>query len=132
AFGEIESQSGTTENTYRFTGEQFDPSLDQYYLRDRYMDTAVGRFMRMDVWEGRGCSPLTLNKYLYSDSNPAANVDPLGLFSMGQLNGAMNAIGNLARTASTNFARGAVRQGWKAARKSGELAQSWVKRIVEK
>jgi hypothetical protein len=31
AFGDIEGRSGVTQNTYRFTGEQFDENLGDYY-----------------------------------------------------------------------------------------------------
>lgn len=36
AFGELENQEGNIENNYLFAGEQFDGSIDQYYLRARY------------------------------------------------------------------------------------------------
>ncbi|OUR88395.1 hypothetical protein A9Q81_23950, partial [Gammaproteobacteria bacterium 42_54_T18] len=44
AFGDVLEETGTTENSYKFTGEQFDKSLDQYYLRARYYDQGIGRF----------------------------------------------------------------------------------------
>ena len=36
AFGEMDVQDGSTENSYLYTGEQFDGELGQYYLRARY------------------------------------------------------------------------------------------------
>ncbi len=39
AFGELLNQTGSTENTYLFTGEQYDPNLGSYYLRARYYMT---------------------------------------------------------------------------------------------
>jgi len=38
----------------------------------------VGRFTQMDTWMGKGCAPITLNKYIYADANPANGVDPSG------------------------------------------------------
>ena len=64
AFGEVLAQDGVTDNSYLYTGEQYDSNLDQYYLRARYYDQGVGRFTQMDEWMGRIQRPVTLNKYL--------------------------------------------------------------------
>ncbi|WGO96912.1 putative Ig domain-containing protein [Saccharophagus degradans] len=78
AFGEVLGQEGGTENSYLFTGEQFDGSLDQYYLRARYYDQGVGRFTQMDTWAGKKNEPGTLHKYLYTAADPINFVDPSG------------------------------------------------------
>jgi RHS repeat-associated protein len=78
AFGETVSQSGTASNKYQYAGEQFDAALGDYYLRQRFYDTSSGRFGRMDTWEGDSSNPLTLNKYIYANSNPAMGIDPTG------------------------------------------------------
>ncbi|WP_100658778.1 hypothetical protein [Alteromonas flava] len=41
AFGELLGQTGTTDNDYLYTGEQFDAELDNYYLRARYYNQDV-------------------------------------------------------------------------------------------
>jgi RHS repeat-associated protein len=82
AFGEAIGQTGTTDNTYRFAGEQFDEGLGDYYLRQRYYDTSSGRFTRRDTYAGRQAEPLTLHKYLYANANPGNLSDPSGLFAM--------------------------------------------------
>ena len=69
AFGKTISESGTTENAYRFTGEQFEAGLQLYYLRARYYDPSVGRFGVMDSWGGNLKNPLTQNAYLYGNAN---------------------------------------------------------------
>jgi RHS repeat-associated protein len=80
AFGETTSQSGTISNKYQYAGEQFDSTLGDYYLRQRFYDTSSGRFARMDTYEGSvGSSPT--NKYLYANGNPTAWTDPTGFFS---------------------------------------------------
>jgi RHS repeat-associated protein len=81
AFGQLELQSGSTENSYRFAGEQYDAGLGDYYLRDRYYDAESGRFTRRDVYEGRQGEPLTLHKYLYAHANPAILTDPSGFLA---------------------------------------------------
>jgi len=78
AYGQLIDSTGTTDNSYRYTGEQYDPSLNNYYLRARYYDPGVGRFTSMDAWEGISSQPDTLNKYNYSASNPVNNIDPSG------------------------------------------------------
>ena len=42
--GVLTEQTGTTENSYLYSGEQFDNDLDQYYLRARYYNQSVERF----------------------------------------------------------------------------------------
>ena len=82
AYGNILSSTGTTQNSYLYTGEQFDKNLGQYYLRDRYYSQGVGRFTRSDTWEGDYNNPLSLNKYLYTHGNPINAIDPSGQFSI--------------------------------------------------
>ena len=107
AFGELLNQTGETENSYRYTGEQYDAGLDKYYLRARYYDQGVGRFTQQDSWLGKQHSPVTLNKYLYAHSDPANFIDPTGNFS---LSGVMSAINTRATlgTLSQNSARHAL------------------------
>jgi RHS repeat-associated protein len=90
AFGKVLNQTGATENSYLFTGEQFDQDLDQYYLRARYYDQGTGRFTQQDTWMGRDFDPITLNKYVYANADPANNIDPTGNFSMGSVMSAIN------------------------------------------
>nr|WP_252738735.1 RHS repeat-associated core domain-containing protein [Colwellia sp. D2M02] len=86
AFGELLNQSGETENSYLFTGEQYDNELDNYYLRARYYDQGIGRFSQMDEWGGKTCKPITLNKYIYADSDAINGIDPSGYMTIaGQL-----------------------------------------------
>ena len=48
AYGRILKSTGTTQNNYLYAGEQFDRGLNQYYLRDRYYGTDIGRFTQRD------------------------------------------------------------------------------------
>ncbi len=101
AYGTLIDSTGTTENHYLYTGEQFDGSLDNYYLRARYYNYAIGRFMSMDSWAGVNSDPVTLNKYLYGNSDPVNNVDPSGKFSIGSLMAAINVASSLVTIAQT-------------------------------
>lgn len=53
-FGPIRSQSGSSENYWLFTGEQRDSESGLYYLRARYYDPAIGRFLSQDPPPGAG------------------------------------------------------------------------------
>ncbi|MDX2211643.1 MAG: RHS repeat-associated core domain-containing protein [Oculatellaceae cyanobacterium bins.114] len=82
AYGRAVSETGSTQNSYQFAGEQFDENLDEYYLRDRYYNTNVGRFTRRDSYPGHISNPLTLHKYVYGNINPVNQIDPSGLSSI--------------------------------------------------
>lgn len=78
AFGNLVSSSGSTPNNCLFAGEQFDPALNLYYSRARYLNTTTGRFWSMDTYEGDQQTPSSLHKYLYVSANPVNQVDPAG------------------------------------------------------
>jgi RHS repeat-associated protein len=85
AYGVLLEKSGSTENDYLYTGEQFDPNIGFYYLRARYMDPETGRFISMDSYAGDRMSPISLHKYLYANCNPIMFTDPSGYFSLGSV-----------------------------------------------
>ncbi|MFB8796567.1 MAG: RHS repeat-associated core domain-containing protein, partial [Microcoleus sp.] len=82
AFGNLIASAGATTNNYLFAGEQLDPNLGDYYLRQRYYNPGVGRFTRRDTYEGSLSNPISLHKYVYGNSNPVNYIDPTGLFGM--------------------------------------------------
>ncbi len=103
AFGIELNSTGNTPNAYRFTGEQYDSGLDQYYLRARYYDPNAGRFMQMDTWMGNNQDPISLHKYLYANADPANYTDPTGNFSLGSVGATLNTISTLANIATTAY-----------------------------
>ncbi|MBD3239311.1 MAG: hypothetical protein GF331_01900 [Chitinivibrionales bacterium] len=82
AFGEELASSGTTENAFRYAGEEFDPNTAFYYLRARWMSPSTGRFVGVDPWAGDKLSPPTLHRYLYANGSPAQHTDPSGLMTL--------------------------------------------------
>ncbi len=78
AFGNLINSTGSTPNNYLFAGEQYDPALDLYYNRARYLNTTTGRFWSMDTDEGNDQDPISLHKYLYANANPVNGTDPTG------------------------------------------------------
>ncbi len=105
AFGELTDKTGTTENSFLYCGEQYDANTGFYYLRARYMDPSVGRFVTMDPYTGSLFDPMSLHKYLYANSNPIMYTDPTGYFSLLEMN-ASEAIDKIIDSAPTiNYAR---------------------------
>ena len=89
AFGNLLSKTGTTENDFLYTGEQYDINTGFYYLRARYMNPATGTFTSMDAYAGTIFDPVSLHKYLYANANPVMNRDPSGYLTVGDLLGGM-------------------------------------------
>lgn len=113
AFGELLQQTGSTENSYRYTGEQYDAGLDNYYLRARYYNQNVGRFTQQDSWLGVMQDPTTLHKYLYAGNDPISYVDPTGyFFTLQSLMAGTTGRNNLATTSAGNGARYYARALW--------------------
>ncbi|MBI4301916.1 MAG: RHS repeat-associated core domain-containing protein [Chloroflexi bacterium] len=71
-FGAVISSSGSGSSEYTFTGQQDDATLGYTYLRARYYDPAIGRFVSKDAL------PL-INRYTYVENN-VNSIDPTGLF----------------------------------------------------
>jgi RHS repeat-associated protein len=80
AFGSLIRSTGTTPNSYLYTGEQYDPNTGFYYLRARYMNPENGRFLTTDPFKGLEYDPVTLHKYIYSGLDPVNKIDPSGKF----------------------------------------------------
>ena len=78
AFGRITAQTGTTENSYLFAGEQRDKHLGLDYLRARYMSPSLGRFFGRDPVPGDLTDPASRHRYIYARNNPVNFVDPTG------------------------------------------------------
>jgi RHS repeat-associated protein len=81
AFGNLIHSTGSTPNNYLFAGEQFDPDLNLYYNRARYLNVSTGRFWSKDSNEGQAVDPRSLHAYLYSQSDPVDLFDPSGMYS---------------------------------------------------
>lgn len=78
AFGSVRDHSGSSGNTFTFTGEQVDSEAGLVYLRARYYDPETGRFISKDVWRGSPLLPQTINRYVYVVNNPVTETDPTG------------------------------------------------------
>ena len=54
AFGVVEERQQGIENRILYTGQQYDQMTGQYYLRARYYNPVLGRFLQEDVYENQG------------------------------------------------------------------------------
>ena len=73
AFDNFTVKEETVTKRFCFTGEQYDPASNLYYLRARFYSPVIGRFLNEDTYYGDG-----LNLYAYCHNNPVGYVDPSG------------------------------------------------------
>lgn len=78
AYGILTAHTGASAHAYGFAGEYEDEESGLYYLRARYYDPALGRFISRDPAEGWPEQPLSQHKYAYALDNPLVWTDPSG------------------------------------------------------
>jgi len=78
AFGIEQSIDDSDSNAFRYCGEYFDAETGTVYLRARYYDPTIGRFISRDSFSGENEVPLSLNLYTYCHNNPIIYLDPSG------------------------------------------------------
>ncbi len=66
------------DNPFRYAGEYLDEETGNYYLRARYYDPSIQRFISEDSIKGFLSEPLSLNLYSYCYNNPIRYIDPSG------------------------------------------------------
>ena len=73
-FGAIRAETGTSDNTRKFTGKEFDADSNLYYYAARYYDPYIGRFTQRDpIADG-------VNWYAYTANNPLKYTDTTGMW----------------------------------------------------
>ena len=77
AFGVLQNSREEFHNRILYTGQQYDQTSGQYYLRARYYNPVLGRFVQEDEYRGDG-----LNLYAYCKNNPVVYYDPSGFSSV--------------------------------------------------
>jgi RHS repeat-associated protein len=107
AFGATLNQTNTFANSFQFAGEQRDgTNLD--YLRARYYDPSLGRFISKDPFAGDLADPYSQHSYQYAHANPVRFTDPTGYFTMGEVVATLQNISTLTALGSTSFAAGYI------------------------
>ena len=77
AYGNQSDITAADTNPFRYSGEYFDSETGLIYLRARYYDSAIGRFISEDpVRDGT-------NWFVYCANNPVILYDPSGMMLLG-------------------------------------------------
>lgn len=79
AFGAPSVVEGTPQTDFLFAGEQWEADTGLIYLRNRFYDPKIGRFLSVDPVRGSPWEPASFNQYVYVNNDPANRIDPLGL-----------------------------------------------------
>ena len=65
-------------NPFRYRGYHYDADTGFYYLRSRYYDPAICRFINADSYASTGQDFLGYNMFAYCGNNPILNLDTCG------------------------------------------------------
>jgi RHS repeat-associated protein len=76
-FGNVLEQSGPGQSVFGYTGEQMDLT-GLVFLRARYYDPSVGRFLTPDTIVPDPLRSMGWNRYAYVENNPIVYTDPSG------------------------------------------------------
>ncbi|MDD2212464.1 MAG: RHS repeat-associated core domain-containing protein, partial [Clostridia bacterium] len=81
AYGELLSSTGDTDTPFLFNGRDgvVTDANGLYYMRARYYNPEIRRFVSQDILLGVVIDGQSLNRYAYVQGNPVGFVDPLGL-----------------------------------------------------
>jgi len=77
-YGNLLTQTGSSDTTYGYTGEQTD-SNGLLYLRARYYNPTQRTFQSRDPWAGDPMRPQSMNGWSYVEGNSVNRVDPTGM-----------------------------------------------------
>ncbi|HYR29461.1 MAG TPA: RHS repeat-associated core domain-containing protein, partial [Thermoanaerobaculia bacterium] len=75
-FGEIETETSVTGQPLRYMARELDPASKLYYVRNRWYDPSLARFMSEDPIGIAG----GINTYAYVGNDPVNQRDPTGLY----------------------------------------------------
>ncbi|MDM9580199.1 polymorphic toxin-type HINT domain-containing protein [Nostoc sp. GT001] len=89
-------------------GEQRDAATGLDYLRARYYDSSLGRFISKDEFPGYLNDPYSQHDYQYAHANPVRYTDPSGYFTLGDAMAAVTLAGQLATFSGIGFGVGYI------------------------
>lgn len=84
---------------FAFNDQAFNSNTGLFYLRARYYDPELGRFVSEDPFNGLLTKPSSLHGYLYASNDPINRIDPAGLFDGRKVwNGFTRTLGGATKT----------------------------------
>lgn len=98
AFGSERSHTGASTNSFTYTGEQVDLEAGLTFLRARYYDATLGRFVSKDKFPAMINEAQSQNRYVYVQNNPINLTDPTGNAWYDFLDAEKNGINNAVRS----------------------------------
>ncbi len=78
SFGNETKPDRKDDNPFRYCGEYYDKETEEIYLRARYYQSAVGRFLTRDTYTGEEDEPESLHLYAYCENDGVNYVDSTG------------------------------------------------------
>jgi RHS repeat-associated protein len=75
AWGQVTKHAGSASTSLQYDGQYTDQETGFQYLRARYYDPGTGQFLSVDP-----LSPITRERYEYTENDPLDGLDPYGLF----------------------------------------------------
>ena len=78
SFGNEVNPDSKDDNPFRYCGEYYDKETEEIYLRARYYEPNVGRFLTRDTYTGEDDEPESLHLYTYCENDGVNAVDPSG------------------------------------------------------
>ena len=78
SFGNEGKPDGKDGNPFRYCGEYYDKETEEIYLRARYYEPNVGRFLTRDTYTGEEDEPESLHLYTYCENDGVNAWDPSG------------------------------------------------------
>jgi RHS repeat-associated protein len=79
-YGDVMSGGASWWTDTAYTGHEREAHTGLYYARHRYYDPEVGVWLTLDDQRGDRDDPLSQHRYVYVQSNPVNQIDPLGLY----------------------------------------------------
>jgi len=99
AWGNLVESTGSDANPYGYAGERRDSQTGLIYLRARWYDPTVGRFISSDAADAIERRPISLNRYLYASGDAVNGRDPTGRMDLAEVSVAQGIGAALATTA---------------------------------
>lgn len=97
SFGQVVAEEfiGINKCEFAFTGYRKDTTTGFYNGNKRQYDSSCGRFISCDMIAGSLLTPITLNSYAYSISDPINHYDPTGMVVAWLAGGLIGAVVNV-------------------------------------